>query len=230
MKPLRVIGFLAGYNIVQNTLLRERGYVPGNLAATALGLLWARQADVDLADAGLGRGRLRSGLVLGAAVAVPLTAAALAIRNQPRATVVLQDERLDGVSSGEAWHRVLVRFPLGTALFEEVWFRCLLPAALRRHGVARPELTSAGMFAAWHLIPTNAALSATQDTESTSVTRRTVLVAAGSAAAGVAGLGFSALRQMSGSLAAPWLVHAAANALTFAIALQARHKRENPGS
>jgi membrane protease YdiL (CAAX protease family) len=136
---------------------------------------------------------------------------------------MLDDIRLDDISEGQAWFRLLVRFPLGTALFEEVWFRGILPAALRQHGAKHPELVSTAAFTAWHLIPTAAAVRTNAGGRSMSDNQKTLLVVGGSLAAGVGGLGFAAMRKASSSLAAPWVAHATFNGMSFWMAM--RHRR-----
>lgn len=228
MKPGKALGILAAYNIFQNVALNKRGYVAGNLIATGVGLAWARNSGLSWRDLGMNKDNVGRGLVVGGAVAAAASSAAPLVRDQERVRGMLADLRLDDVSDREARFRVLVRFPLGTALFEEVWFRGILPAALRRHGVKKPELVSMAAFTAWHLIPTAAAIEANAEGASMSRRRKTLLVSGSSIAAGLGGLGFTALRNASSSLAAPWVAHAALNGLFFWTAL--KNRRSVPSS
>lgn len=223
MRPGKALTFLAVYNVVQNTMLRERGYVVGNLIATGVGLSWARSSGLEWPDLGMDRVKAPAGLGLGIGVAMVASTFAISRRDGAWVRAMLDDERLEDVADREAWYRLLVRFPLGTALFEEVWFRGVLPASLRQHGSARPELVANAAFAVWHLIPTAHAISANRNESSLSPGRRAGLVVGGSVVAGIAGLGFAALRQVSSSLSAPWLAHAAFNGLSFWVGL--KHQR-----
>lgn len=224
MKPAAALGFLAAYNVIQNALLNKRGYVAGNLIATGVGLAWARTSGLELGDSGMSRTKMTAGLSLGLGVTAAASGLALLARDHEKVRATLVDERLDDLSEGERRFRMLVRFPLGTALFEEVWFRGLLPAALRQHGARQPELLAATAFAAWHLIPTASAIGAHPEGLSLSAWKRAALVVGGSAAAGIAGLGFTTMRRVSGSLVAPWLAHAAINGLTFWVATSRRNQ------
>lgn len=222
MRPGRALTFLAAYNVVQNAVLNERGYVPGNLIATGVGLAWARRSGLGWRDLGMSRKNMARGLGLGAGAATVVSTLALFTRDNERIRALLDDDRLEAVSDRELWYRLLVRFPLGTALFEEVWFRGVLPAALRQNSARFPELVSTAAFAAWHLIPTATAINANPSGRSLTFGRRAGLVIGGSVAAGLAGLGFVAMRNVSSNLAAPWIAHGVLNGLTFSIGLQHR--------
>jgi membrane protease YdiL (CAAX protease family) len=222
MKPGKALSFLAVYNVVQNTLLSERGYVAGNAIATGVGLIWARASGLGWRELGMSRKDMAGGLRLGVGVATAASSLALLTRHHEKVRAMLNDDRLEDLSDREVWYRLLVRFPLGTALFEEVWFRGVLPAALGQHGSRHPELFSTVAFGAWHLIPTAIAINANPSGRSLSFSRRAGLVIGGSVAAGLAGLGFVAMRSVSSSLAAPWIAHGALNGLTFWIGLRSR--------
>ena len=198
MKPSRVLGFLAVYNIVQNTLLVRRGYVAGNLAATAVGLVWVRRSGFSAESIGLETAGVSKGLRLGAGVAAAAAGLALVARNSRQLTNITDDRRLVDLADREVWYRLLVRFPLGTALFEEIWFRGVLPATLRHHGFLRPDLVSAAAFTAWHLIPTAAAIDSNEVGRAITPGRKVLAVVGGSVAAGVGGLAFTAMRNASG--------------------------------
>lgn len=221
----RVLGILAIHNLTQNFLLNERGYVSGNLGVTALLIGIARRAGLTWEEMGLGRPDARQSALLAAtATAVAAGVATIAVAN-PRVRVVLEDERAKITEPDEIWRRVLLRFPLGTAFFEEMAFRGVLAGLLRRSDDDwRGDLISAGMFAVWHLIPTARALSGNPLGQDRTAPQRISPVVVGSAAAGVAGLGFSWLRRRTGSLLAPWLVHASLNSISFLAGVAAQRK------
>jgi len=220
VKPIPVLVSLAAYNIVQNTLLRKRGYVIGNLAATGIALSWARRSGLEWDDLGMDPKHLAKGIALGTLASAAASGSAVAVRNHQTVQTVLDDERLRGLASGEIRYRLMVRFPLGTALFEEVLFRGVLPAVFRHQASARADLISAGAFAAWHVIPAARAVASNSKGRSLSRNRKTILVLAGSAAAGLAGLSLSTMRRASSSLAAPWMTHATFNVLAFLKAIR----------
>ena len=128
----------------------------------------------------------------------------------PRTRPALADRRITTLTWRQVGYQVTVRIPAGTVLWEEVAFRAVLLAALRRVWPGPSAAAVAGgLFGLWHIRPTVAALRVNQVTAGPRATVAAVTAAvAGTAAAGVA-LGW--LRDRSGSLAAPVLVHLAAN-------------------
>ena len=114
--------------------------------------------------------------------------------------------------------QVLVRIPLGTALAEELIFRAaLLGLFLRRHeGVTAAALSSA-VFGLWHLTPGLAQLrtDASGDLPGDGRLQRPTAVIGTVLATAAAGFAFALLRLSSGSVLAPSMAHAAANAFAF---------------
>ncbi len=219
-----VLGLLALHNMVQNTLLNERGYVTGNLVVSGLLVGVGRASGLTWKEMGLRGGSLRDGLLVGGTASLAATTAALVALAHPE---ILDDDRA-AVSGDAVWRRALIRFPLGTAPFEEIAFRGVLTALLRRtHPAARAEWLAAAAFAAWHLIPTGRALAGNRLGREMSPSQRLGAAMAGSAAAGVAGLALSAMRRGTGSLLAPWLAHSWFNTVSYLTASTAVRR---PGS
>jgi membrane protease YdiL (CAAX protease family) len=133
----------------------------------------------------------------------------------PLAGDLFADDRVLGVGTAGLLFHTLVRIPLGTALFEEVAFRGVLPALGRRVLTPlRANLLAATLFGLWHLLPTasvatgNAGVAGIPDE---------IVLAGGVVGTAAAGLGFSWLRDRRG-LAAPVLLHATVNSAAFAVA------------
>ena len=186
MRVALVLAVLVFHNIVTNLWFTDRWtYVPVNLA-TAGGLVAV--AGVDL-PAGAWWPGVAAALVVLAAIALVATVA----------PGLLADQRMAGVDApGTAW-RALVRIPLGTVVLEEVAFRAVLPALLS-------PVAAAGLFGLWHIAPT------TRTLDVNGVRRHRALAVAGAVAATVVvGLVLWELRVATGGLAAPALVHVAAN-------------------
>ena len=105
---------------------------------------------------------------------------------------------------------MLLRIPVGTGAWEEIAFRGVLRAALRRV-MDEPGATVAGsaVFGLWHIRPTAEALAV----NGLAAGRGARIFAVAGVVAGTAGAGavLSLLRERSGSLAAPVLLHLAAN-------------------
>jgi membrane protease YdiL (CAAX protease family) len=107
---------------------------------------------------------------------------------------------------------LLLKIPLATALCEELVFRGLLQARLRRTmGSGRAVLYSTLVFTAWHLVVNFTTL---QDTSLAADPTLAGLASFGQAAAVfVGGLAFGVLRERTGNLAGPIVAHTMADVL-----------------
>ena len=120
-----------------------------------------------------------------------------------------------GDSWGDVAVRLLVAIPLGTVLPEELAFRGVLWALLRRAGgLWTATLISSVLFGLWHVLPAlsggpaNASLTGALGEGPVAATARVVGTVLFTAVAGVL---LCALRAGSGSLLAPAALHWAAN-------------------
>jgi membrane protease YdiL (CAAX protease family) len=202
---------LAGYNNLVGLHPWHRRWYPvvnGCAAAAALGVAAAGGLTAD--DLGLGRDRLGAGLRCGSAAAAPVVAAFGVAALIPATRPLLDDQRIAGLDRRQLAYQVLLRIPVGTVAWEEIAFRGVLHAALRRV-LAEPAATAAGcaVFGLWHIRPTAEALAVNR----LAAGRGARITAVTAVAAGTAGAGavLSLLRERSGSLAAPVLLHLAAN-------------------
>jgi len=201
---------LAAYNNVTGLDSgHERWYVRLNAGATGAALAAATLSGLTLADLGLGRGRWLPGR-LGCGLAAGAGACWLLIAAVPATRPLLGDQRAAGLSRRDVAFQALIRIPVGTALWEEMAFRGVLQAALRRVllGTAAIAVTS-GVFGAWHIRPTLQALRANGLAGTRGRTVAGVTAAVATTTAG--GVLFSWLRERSGSLIAPILLHVATN-------------------
>lgn len=214
---------IAAYNVVQNLVIPERSYTPANLAATVGLVAQARRSGVTGAELGLVAGDAGRALVLGGGVVAATAAALAATARSRRLSTVLLDERARGHDRREALSRVLVRFPLGTALFEEVAFRGVLQALFaRRLGHARATVFTSAAFGIWHVLPTLRLHRGMAGGRPDASRVERVAVVAGSVAATTAsGFVFDSLRRRSGTLLAPWLAHLGVGALPYLAARRA---------
>jgi membrane protease YdiL (CAAX protease family) len=208
----------------------RRWYPAVNTAAAAAALSAAAAAGLTADELGLSRDKLAAGLRLGTATAAPVAAAFALAPVVPAARPLLGDKRVAGLSTRQLAYQVLLRIPVGTVGWEEIAFRGVLHAALRRVLTDRAAIAAeSAMFGIWHIRPTAEALGANQlATGRTARIAGVTTVVAGTAAAGVL---LSALRGRSGSLAAPVLLHLTANcAGPLASAVAARlERRPNAG-
>lgn len=202
---------LAGYNNLAGLLAWHRRWYPAvNACAAAATLAAAGASGLTAGDVGLRRDRLRSGLRLGSAAAAPVVAAFGLAALIPATRPLLNDQRAADLGGRQLAYQALLRIPLGTVVWEETAFRGVLQAALRRvlAGPAATAVTSA-VFGIWHIRPAAEALTANQLAADRGA--RSTAVAATAAGTAAAGALLSLLREHSGSLAAPVLLHLAAN-------------------
>ena len=200
---------LVGYNNLAGPWHR-RWYPAVNAVAATAALSAAAASGLTATDLGLRRDQLRSGLRLGSAAAAPVVAAFALAALTPATRPLLNDQRVAGLDRRQLAYHVLLRIPLGTVAWEETAFRGVLRAALRRV-LAEPAATAvaSAVFGIWHIRPTAEALAANR----LAASRGTRIAAISAVAAGTAAAGalLSFLRARSGSLAAPVLLHLAAN-------------------
>jgi uncharacterized protein len=222
---------LTWYNNVAGLRPWHRRWYPAvNGCAAAAAVAAAAGSGLSTADLGLGRDRLRAGLRLGSAAAAPVVAAYGAAVLVPAIRPLLDDQRVAGLDGRQLAYQVLLRIPVGTVAWEEIAFRGVLQAALRRV-LAEPAATAVGsaVFGLWHIRPTAGALAV----NGLAPGRRARILAVTGVVAGTAGAGalLSLLRERSGSLAAPVLLHLAANCTgPIASALACRRPIRRGGS
>jgi membrane protease YdiL (CAAX protease family) len=202
---------LAAYNNLAGARRWHRRWYPAVNALIAMGALGAAAArGLTASELGLRRDRVRAGIGLGSAAAAPVVAAFGVAALVPATRPLLDDKRVAGLDRRQLAYQVLLRIPVGTVAWEEIAFRGVLRAALRRV-LDEPAATVAGsvVFGLWHVRPAAEALAVNGLARG----RGARLVAVGGVVAGTAGAGvvLSLLRERSGSLAAPVLLHLAAN-------------------
>jgi len=202
--------FLVFYNnVIGAQDWHRRWYTPVNASVAAASLALAAASGLTAEDLGLGRGRWLPGR-LGSLLAATTAAGWLTAAAMPAARPVLDDKRISGLDGRGLAYQTLVRIPVGTAAWEEVAFRGVLQAMLRRvmSEPAAIAMTS-GVFGLWHIRPTAGALRANDLAHGQGQT--VARVAAGVAVTTVGGAAFSWLRARSGRLTAPVALHIAIN-------------------
>jgi uncharacterized protein len=207
---------LAYNNVIGAQPWHRRWYVAVNAGASGVALAAAAAGGLTLADLGLGRGTWRPGR-LGSGLPAAMTAGWLVAGAIPAARPLLNDKRITALNGRGLAYQVTFRIPVGTVLWEEIAFRGVLQASLRRV-MSEPAAiaVTSGVFGVWHIRPTAAALrvNGLAGHRGQAATR----VAAGVAASAAAGVLFSWLRARSGSLAAPVLLHLATNCVGLVVA------------
>jgi membrane protease YdiL (CAAX protease family) len=209
------VAVLAVHNVVGNLWLPQWTYVPVNLMVGAILVVVAFGAGVTRDDITGPRARMGRGLVVGSALGAGVAAILAVAAAIPGARDAFSDDRVVGVGAAGLLYHVVVRIPLGTALFEEAAFRGVVPALAR--GTTTPmlaNLLAAVLFGLWHVIPASSVASGNAAASSLSTG---VVVAGAVVATGAAGLGLSWLKDHHG-LAAPLVLHAVMNSAAFTAA------------
>ena len=209
-----VVAVLVTHNLVGNLAVPSALYVPVNLFVAAVLVAIARGSDVSWAELGLGPAHVGRGLAVGAAAFVVVATVLVAAALVPVTRSLFEDERAAGVTGAGLAYHALVRIPLGTVVLEEIAFRGVLLALLRRaRSTGAAVGWSSALFGLWHVVPTIEALRANDLTVHVGPVTAAVLVT------GVAGAAFCWLRLRSGSLLAPALAHVATNSVALSLAV-----------
>jgi membrane protease YdiL (CAAX protease family) len=210
-----VVAVLAAHNLVGNLWLPQWSYVPANLAIGAIVVWMALRSGIEATEITGPRSWLRRGLTAGGAAAAVVAAGIGVGTLVPFAGDLFADERVLGVGTVGLLFHTLVRIPIGTALFEEIAFRGVLPALGRRVTTPlRANLLAAVLFGLWHVIPTTSVAAGNAGVAGLAAG---IVIVAGVAGTALVGLGFSLMRDRWG-LAAPLLLHATVNSVAFAVA------------
>lgn len=214
-----IIGFLALWNVLSNIVIPDVWYVPANAAAGLVMVSIAFRGGADPATLGLEPARARRGWRLGLAFGGAAVLVILAVGVAPWTRRFLEDDRFADIAFAGMLYQVLLRIPIGTALFEELAFRGVVLGLLaKRSSLLRAALGSSLIFGLWHIAPTLAALDTNAAGDlGESVFATVAVVAGGVAVTALAGMGFVWLRLRGGSLLTPVVVHAALNSTAYAL-------------
>jgi membrane protease YdiL (CAAX protease family) len=216
------LALVAWNNVIVPRLPGDRGYLAGNVIASAALLTAARAAGLSWEQLGLERRRVRAGARWGGACVVLVAAGYAVAVAVPDVRPLLADERAAGRDATAVAYAAMVRIPLGTVLWEEVAFRGVLLAALGRVLSPRAAVAaSAVVFGLWHVRPAFDAVTANDLADGPVLTGLAVLL--GCSFTALAGVLFVWLRLRSGSLLAPALLHLATNSLGT-VAAAAAHR------
>jgi uncharacterized protein len=201
---------LAAYNnVIHRHPWHHRHYVALNACATGAALAAAAASGLTAADLGIGREEWAPGR-LGAGLAAAVAGGWLLVAALPATRPVLADKRITSLDGRAIAYQAVVRIPVGTVLWEEAAFRGVLHAALRRTLPAGAAIAvTSGVFGIWHIRPTIQALRVNGLAGNRA--QATARVLAGIAVTTAGGAVLSWLRERSGSLTAPVLLHLATN-------------------
>jgi uncharacterized protein len=211
--------FLSLFNNVANALPLPRWtYVPLNVGVATVLVAIARMLGLSWDELGLHRASVLPGLRTGGLIVLVIVLGLALSFVLPVADRFLSDRRVAGLGTGELVYTALLRIPLGTALLEELAFRGVLYGSWRRIApMTAAAIGSSVIFGLWHIVPTFDLLRANRIGARASTTF--LLIAAGVGGTTVAGLLLVALRESTGGVLAPLIVHAAANSLATVAAV-----------
>ncbi|MFB9253886.1 lysostaphin resistance A-like protein [Sphaerisporangium melleum] len=148
---LPAAGVLVAANVLNNRVARRLAPLTSAVSAGALVLL-ARRAGLSFAEMGFTGGR--RGAIIGGSLAAAVAAGYTAGVLPPATRRYFRDQRALGLSRARLAEEVLLQVPIGTVLLEEVAFRGVLPAALRRaYGPVAAVAGSSALFGLWHVLP-----------------------------------------------------------------------------
>jgi uncharacterized protein len=208
----------AATNVAVNRMLPGSAYVPASLGSTGLLTWFARRGGAGWSDMGMAPSNIGRGVRLGLLVSVPVAAVVSLGIALPPARRFFIDERVRHTDRREILYETLVRIPFGTALAEEILFRGALSGTfrLRRSRVAS-EVMSGAMFGLWHVLPTIDRLGRNPVGRRVSGSSRVLAATLGGVGllTAAAGFGLARLRDRTGSLVAPVVVHGALNTLAY---------------
>ena len=210
-----VVALLTARNLAE-VRLPDPAYVPANLAAGAVLVAVARRAGSSWEELGLDRRHLGRALGIGAAAALPAIATLLVGAALPATRGLFDDGRVPRDASGrERLYQTALRIPLGTVAFEELAFRGVLLALLRRRvSPTAAAVADSALFGLWHILPT----VATARANGIGGLGRVALVVGSVLATFVAGMLFCTLRRRGGHVLAPALLHLAFNDTGYLLA------------
>jgi membrane protease YdiL (CAAX protease family) len=216
---------LAAALVSYNNLRPELGglrYVGINLMVGAfIALTSITFLGSDPSELGLTGNRPRIVIAAGAAAVILVAPLFLLAVFDPTARWIADDRAADLDASELAFH-VLVRIPLGTALFEEFVFRGALFGLLSRHGHLFGAIASSVPFGLWHIRPAFAVIHA--NAPDAGAVGASVGVSAAVLITTAAGLAFCWVRIKGRGIVAPFALHAALNSLALLAAALAHRQ------
>jgi membrane protease YdiL (CAAX protease family) len=167
-------------------------------------------------ELGLSSRTAAAGFRLGAACSAVVVVGVVAIAVLPFTRDFLDDERFIDLTGWEAAYEVVIRIPIVTALSEELLFRSVLLAVLLALVTTRRAVVVSSIcFGLWHVLVALDDLDENAMTDALGTTGRIAGVVGVVAATAIAGAIFAWTRLRSGSIVAPWLLHAVLNGATF---------------
>ncbi len=192
------------YGFVLSRFIAERYHFIANVCAASLSVAGGLALGLSVNDMGLGLHVVPRGIAIAAVVsaAIMLTVFITASISPLRRYFTLMQH----MEPNRIAYETAVRIPLSTALSEEVLFRgALLGLLFTHYSMVGAVVIGSIVFGLWHILPSLSRYHS-QD-EQKVILSKIPYAAATVCATAVAGIFFSWLRIVSGSIIAPWLMH-----------------------
>lgn len=207
------IGLIAGYSLYITHHIPRKFYSLSNLVVSLACIAYGLFVGLNFSDMGLAIHHVMQGIIVGLVVSLPIILIILLGARVRWLQPVIGTAKKQ--SSRQIAYELGFRLPFGTALSEEVIFRgVLLGLLLQHHSQPVAVLVASLLFGLWHIIPTIETIR-THSVLSAALTKHThrhILSVVGTVClTTIAGVAFSCLRFVSGSIVAPWLLHCAIN-------------------
>jgi hypothetical protein len=220
---------LVGYHAAVHGRGEAHHRVGLNLAAATAAVGAGAAGGLTPAEMGIAPSELRHGTLVGIAVAAPLATGIASAFVDRRSRGLLHDARVEGLTPRDFAFQAGARIPFETALAEEILFRGVYDAWLRRRGGSPiyATLVGAAVFGLWHIPPGLASIDRTVAGARVGATTagRGVALLGTVASTALAGVGFTLVRRRGGSVIASAIVHAAVNATGLTGAWLAARRR-----
>jgi membrane protease YdiL (CAAX protease family) len=208
-----VVGLLVATNLLDNWLLPGAYLLIHLVMAVAL-VAVARRDGLTWRDLGLDRRDWRRGLIWAAGLVAVVATVLVIAAVVPGLSGFFDDDKATDLSGAALLWQLLIRIPLGTAVFEELAFRgVLFGLLLPRIGIRAAALWSSVLFGLWHVLPSLDLSDRNEGLQSVGLWAVLLSVAFTT----LAGLLLTWVRVRSGSLLAPIALHWAVNALALAV-------------
>lgn len=205
-----IIGILV-YGVVLSVFVSEKYHFLANIIASILSIIAGLSIGLNYEDLGISFNSLWPGILIAVAVSVVFAVVIFLISRIKFAREYFRSSHSALKSyRGRLVYETTIRIPLSTALTEEILFRgVLLGVLLSYNNDLLAVIISSVVFGLWHVLPSLNFANGSQHLRITngSFFNKALHVSGNVIATGLAGLIFSWLRLISGSIIAPWLLH-----------------------
>lgn len=216
-----IVGILL-YGIVLSRFIAPRFHFVANVLTSVIAICVALALGLSFDDLGMGLHVVLKGLLIAIGVSATVIVGVFIVASLPPLKhyfVLAQHMKPTRVA-----YETAVRIPLSTALTEEIIFRgVLLGVMLTQYDTVASVAICSVVFGLWHILPS---LDRFRMHSGITKTKRLsagyVLATIGATA--IAGVFFSWLRIMAGSIVAPWLTHWSINASAMLASAFLAHK------